>query len=148
MTWLFVDKLVPVPSLFFIGKNGTPLEVVTGITKTVEELESKIATVLERAELAIGEETSTAASQAAAPATGSSSQETNSTRVDDGSEVVCEGGVCYKKTNEQQPATNSASDESKSSQPQVADEAKLRRAKELMEKKRIEKEDANARVRR
>lgn len=47
----FLDKLVPIPSIFFIGKNGTPLDVVTGITKTVEELESKIAQVLERADL-------------------------------------------------------------------------------------------------
>lgn len=44
-----LDKLVPIPSIFFIGKNGAPLDVVTGITKTVEELESKIAQVLERA---------------------------------------------------------------------------------------------------
>lgn len=44
---------MPVPSIFFIGKNGTPLDVVTGITKTVEELETKMAQVLERAGLAM-----------------------------------------------------------------------------------------------
>lgn len=44
---LFSDKLVPLPSLFFIGKNGAPIEIVTGVTKTVDELNSKIDTVLE-----------------------------------------------------------------------------------------------------
>lgn len=48
---IYVDKLVPLPSMFFIGKNGTPLEIVTGITKTVEELVAKIDGVLEKANL-------------------------------------------------------------------------------------------------
>lgn len=39
---------MPLPSLFFIGKNGTPLEIVTGATRTVEELEKKIDNVLEK----------------------------------------------------------------------------------------------------
>lgn len=45
---LFADKLVPLPSLFFIGKNGTPIEIVTAVTKTVDELKSKIDKVLDR----------------------------------------------------------------------------------------------------
>lgn len=43
---LISDQLVPLPSLFFIGKNGTPIEVVTSMTKTVIELEEKIAGAL------------------------------------------------------------------------------------------------------
>ncbi|KAH8363830.1 hypothetical protein KR200_005129 [Drosophila serrata] len=39
-------KVVPVPSLFFIGKTGTPLEIATGITDSVEELIAKIDRVL------------------------------------------------------------------------------------------------------
>ncbi|KAH8364153.1 hypothetical protein KR084_003320 [Drosophila pseudotakahashii] len=39
-------KVVPVPSLFFIGKTGTPLEIATGITASVEELSDKIDKVL------------------------------------------------------------------------------------------------------
>ncbi|XP_016925921.3 UBX domain-containing protein 4 [Drosophila suzukii] len=39
-------KVVPVPSLFFIGKSGTPLEIATGITASVEELSEKIDKVL------------------------------------------------------------------------------------------------------
>ncbi|XP_017074180.1 UBX domain-containing protein 4 [Drosophila eugracilis] len=39
-------RVVPVPSLFFIGKSGTPLEIATGITESVEELTDKIDKVL------------------------------------------------------------------------------------------------------
>ncbi|EDV50415.2 UBX domain-containing protein 4 [Drosophila erecta] len=39
-------KVVPIPSLFFIGKTGTPLEIATGITASVEELTEKIDKVL------------------------------------------------------------------------------------------------------
>lgn len=39
---------MPLPSLFFIGKNGTPIEIVTAVTKTVDELKSKIDKVLDR----------------------------------------------------------------------------------------------------
>lgn len=46
LVWIFVDKLVPLPSLFFIGKNGAPIEIVTGVTKTIDELKSKIDIVL------------------------------------------------------------------------------------------------------
>lgn len=40
--------MVPVPSLFFIGENGTPLEIVAG-TITAIELVSKIDSVLTKA---------------------------------------------------------------------------------------------------
>lgn len=40
--------MVPVPSLFFIGENGTPLEIVAGSMTTVE-LVSKIDSVLTKA---------------------------------------------------------------------------------------------------
>ncbi|KAH8322442.1 hypothetical protein KR067_010279 [Drosophila pandora] len=39
-------RVVPIPSLFFIGKSGTPLEVATGVTASVEELVAKIDKVL------------------------------------------------------------------------------------------------------
>uniref|UniRef100_B4N5I9 UBX domain-containing protein 4 n=1 Tax=Drosophila willistoni TaxID=7260 RepID=B4N5I9_DROWI len=39
-------KVVPIPSIFFIGKTGTPLEIATGITTNVEELVDKIDKVL------------------------------------------------------------------------------------------------------
>ncbi|KAH0954503.1 hypothetical protein HN011_012157 [Eciton burchellii] len=43
-----IYQLVPVPSLFFIGENGTPLEIVAGST-TATELASKIDNVLLKA---------------------------------------------------------------------------------------------------
>lgn len=39
--------MVPVPSMFFIGGNGVPLEVVAGEV-TVPELLQKITSVLEK----------------------------------------------------------------------------------------------------
>ncbi|XP_020280469.1 UBX domain-containing protein 4 isoform X2 [Pseudomyrmex gracilis] len=43
-----IYQLVPVPSLFFIGENGTPLEIIAGNTTAVE-LASKIDNVLTKA---------------------------------------------------------------------------------------------------
>lgn len=43
-----IYQLVPVPSLFFIGENGTPLEIVAG-SVTAVELASKIDSVLTKA---------------------------------------------------------------------------------------------------
>ncbi|XP_017862437.1 PREDICTED: UBX domain-containing protein 4 [Drosophila arizonae] len=39
-------KVVPVPSIFFIGKSGTPLDIATGIVSGVDELLIKINKVL------------------------------------------------------------------------------------------------------
>ncbi|SPP86950.1 UBX domain-containing protein 4 [Drosophila guanche] len=39
-------KVVPIPSIFFIGKSGTPLDVATGIIASAEELAAKIDKVL------------------------------------------------------------------------------------------------------
>ncbi|KAH8300511.1 hypothetical protein KR018_010178 [Drosophila ironensis] len=44
--FLSLYKVVPVPSLFFIGKSGTPLEIATGVTACVEEVVAKIEKVL------------------------------------------------------------------------------------------------------
>lgn len=59
---------MPLPSIFFIGKNGTPVDVVTGVTQTVDELIGKIEIVLDRAGLksAGASGSSTAASAASA----------------------------------------------------------------------------------
>jgi hypothetical protein len=42
-----LDHLVPVPSLFFIGRNGVPLEIVAGEVN-VPELLHRITIVLEK----------------------------------------------------------------------------------------------------
>lgn len=44
-----IYQLVPIPSLFFIGQSGAPLEVIAGSTN-VADLTAKIETVLERVE--------------------------------------------------------------------------------------------------
>lgn len=41
--------MVPIPSIFFIGQNGTPIEVVAGETSAVD-LASKIDTILKKAD--------------------------------------------------------------------------------------------------
>ncbi|XP_033334844.1 UBX domain-containing protein 4 [Megalopta genalis] len=43
-----IYQLVPVPSVFFIGTNGSPLEIVAGTT-TANDLQTKIETVLTKA---------------------------------------------------------------------------------------------------
>jgi hypothetical protein len=47
-----LDHLVPVPSLFFIGGNGVPLEVVAGEVNEPELLR-RIASVLEKSGKAV-----------------------------------------------------------------------------------------------
>lgn len=140
--------MVPIPSLFFIGNNGTPLEVVTGITKTVDELESKIVSVLERAGLSSGAEQSSngLTTSQAVPATAAASTSSTSSNPGDDSEIVCEGNVCYKRPKEGESASAVPAEDTLSPQAQLAHEEKLRRAKELIDKKRLEKEEENARV--
>lgn len=67
-------------------------------------------------------------------------------------EIVCENGVCYKrpkvKTN-QTAATSSTTttqEEVDASAQQLSNEEKLERAKNLLEKKRKEKDEENERV--
>lgn len=157
----FADKLVPVPSLFFIGTNGVPLEIVTGITKSVEELDAKIENVLKQFD-------STSASFIAGKRTirrffqgllanvmhragEQATAEVQSTQSAD-PEVVCEGGVCYKRPKENKPEEPKESDASTSAaapapaSPELTTEEKVLRAKELIEKKRKAKEEEEARV--
>lgn len=47
MTLGLSDQLVPIPSLFFIGQNGAPIEVIAGDT-SVADLTAKIDTVLSK----------------------------------------------------------------------------------------------------
>lgn len=63
-------------------------------------------------------------------------------------EIVCENGVCYKRP--KQTATtneNVAIDStSQSNSSQLSNDEKLKRAKDLIEKKRLAKEEEDARV--
>nr|XP_046479752.1 UBX domain-containing protein 4 [Neodiprion pinetum] len=44
-----IYQLVPIPSMFFIGQNGTPIEIIAGET-SVADLTSKIDTILKKAD--------------------------------------------------------------------------------------------------
>ncbi|XP_055912324.1 UBX domain-containing protein 4 [Eupeodes corollae] len=63
MQFASLYQIVPVPSLFFIGKNGVPLDIATGIIDSSDELEKKIDNVLKLTGKA---STSSAASASAA----------------------------------------------------------------------------------
>lgn len=63
---------------------------------------------------------------------------------EDDTEIVCENGVCFKRPKENK--NEAASTESSDSASQISNEEKLKRAKELIEKKRKEKEEEDARV--
>ncbi|KAM7357201.1 uncharacterized protein ACRADG_002668 isoform 2-T2 [Cochliomyia hominivorax] len=49
MQFASIYRIVPVPSIFFIGKAGTALDVATKVLSSVEKLELKIAKVLQLA---------------------------------------------------------------------------------------------------
>lgn len=104
----FSDQLVPVPSIFFIH-NGIPMKIVTSAVKSIDELEDTIKSLMKNSQ-----ETST-----------SSTSQSND-------DIVCEGGVCYKK---------SEKPEEKSSPVETEEEKqeKIKKAMKLIEEKRIER---------
>lgn len=128
-----VDQVVPVPSIFFI-RNGIPVKVVTGATKTVAELEEAIKSVLNN-------ETS----QQQQKAQSSSQQEPAKTTKTDESEVVCEGGVCYKKPKEVDSSAPQPSSPTKTETEEEKQE-KIKKAMKLIEQKRIERVKEEARL--
>ncbi|XP_031618608.1 UBX domain-containing protein 4 [Contarinia nasturtii] len=139
MQFAAIYKLVPLPSLFFIGKNGAPIEIVTGVTKTVDELSSKIDGVLDGVK-------PKPASSAAASADLIANEQSAS---NEDSEVVCENGVCYKRPKQNETEVTSSTGETSSDSSngsQLTNEEKLARAKELIERKRIAKEEEDARL--
>lgn len=74
-----------------------------------------------------------------------------SASTDDDTEIVCENGVCFKRPKQNKTdavvTENGTSDGvASSSDSQFTNEEKLARAKELIEKKRKEKEEEDARV--
>lgn len=71
MQFAQIYQLVPLPSLFFIGKSGTPIEVVTGATTTVEELDSKIKSILEKSGVSSGASSSLISSEQSAASSSS-----------------------------------------------------------------------------
>lgn len=138
-----------------------PLEIVTGITKSAEELDAKIENVLKQfnsnsASFIAGKQNCRRffqgfLSNVMHRAGEQASAEVQSTHSAD-TEVVCEGGVCYKRPKESKPEDLKESDASTSAEapapasPELSTEEKVQRAKELIEKKRKAKEEEEARV--
>lgn len=154
--------MVPLPSLFFIGKNGTPIEVITGLTATSNDLEQKIRSVIERTgkekrnELLTQSSSnfsslpaptpsssstpaasaSLIATEQAAASTSTSTPTPQSSSADP--DIVCKDGVCYRKTDEEKQAEKE----------ELTTDQKVERAKELIEKKKKEKENEDAEAQR
>uniref|UniRef100_A0A0K8V3S4 UBX domain-containing protein 4 n=1 Tax=Bactrocera latifrons TaxID=174628 RepID=A0A0K8V3S4_BACLA len=126
MQFATIYQVVPVPSIFFIGKTGTPLEIGTGIIASIGELEEKINKVLtlsghstpstQSSSTFITAEQNAAASKLTtqkespdapsadnkSPSTSKSTTETvSAVKQDDQTEIICDGDVCYKKPKEQ-----------------------------------------------
>lgn len=149
-----IYKLVPLPSLFFIGSNGQPIDIVTGVIGSSQELSDRIKNVASRAQINLpgatvanvepnlpGPSTSQSStppgpptSQSSSPPVASTSQSSSSTE-----EVVCEGDVCRKVT---KPSATPESPETESNTKSLEEKVKL--AKELLEKKKQEKEKEEA----
>lgn len=167
MQFAKIYQVVPVPSIFFIGKTGTPLEIGTGIIASIGELEEKINKVLtlsghstpstqssttfitaeqnaaESKPTAKNDSTDAALADNSSPSTSQSTIETvSAVKQDEQTEIICDGDVCYKKTKEQKEDIV-PTDEKPQSSINVDAKAQLEEAKKKMEeqrRKRIEEE--------
>jgi len=134
-----IYQLVPVPSMFFIGGNGVPLEVVAGEV-TVPELLQKITSVLEKS----GKVVSPTEAESEAAATGMQDTKQNSPKIiPDRAGCMVEGASTSKE--EVMQVTKASESQTQVAAPAVKEtlnaEEKLERAKQLVEKKRKEKEE-------
>jgi len=133
---------VPVPSLFFI-KNGIPIKVVTSVVKSSDEIIEAIDGIIksETSSSSVNDNAETKKESAVSqevPTTPTTSQSIEP-EVKTSPEVVCEGGVCYKKEPEKLPET--LSDETLNEKVETEEEKqeKIKRAMKLIEEKRIER---------
>ncbi|XP_065360492.1 UBX domain-containing protein 4 [Calliphora vicina] len=166
MQFASIFQIVPVPSIFFIGEAGKPLDIATGVLASIEELEGKIAKVLQLAGKTpaasaindfIREESKASGSTGAEakkeevkmPESKESSTETSE-------EIVCENGVCFKQTKEpvqeekadqvEEEKSQTAQDEEAKSQAAQDEEAKLAETRKFLEQKRRERIEEEKRM--
>ncbi|XP_076268841.1 UBX domain-containing protein 4-like isoform X2 [Rhynchophorus ferrugineus] len=118
-------KQTPVPSIYFIGKNGSPLKIVTEASDS-----GTLITQLDDVLVKSGINTSNSAVSQSFIDT----EQSSSAKPDN---VVCENGVCTIKK-DTQPSAPSTSTEGEGSAPTT--EEKIEKAKQLLEAKRLEKE--------
>lgn len=132
-----IYKLVPLPSLFFIGSNGQPIDIVTGVIASSQELSDRIRNVASRAQISLpSASAANVEPNLPGPSTASTSPSTSTTEV-----VVCEGDVCRKVTI---PSETPAPETPETAANTKSLEDKMKLAKELLEKKKEEKEKEDA----
>jgi len=141
-----IYKLVPVPSMFFIGGNGIPLEVVAGEI-TVPGLLQKITSVLEKS----GKVVSPIEAEGEAAATAMQDAKQNSPEIiPDRAGCMVEGASTFKE--EVVQVTNPSDSQTQAAAPAVKEtlnvEEKMERAKQLVEKKHKEKEEEDKQTQR
>lgn len=161
MQFASIYQMVPVPSIFFIGKTGTPLDIATGVVASVEELESKIIKVLESS----GKATSTASAatsmtnafikeESKATSSDAAVKETpkvpNEDKEDESSnEVVCKDSICFKKPKDSLQYEEKKNLEDTAGTSQSAsneEEAKLEETRKFLEQKRRERIEEEKRL--
>ncbi|XP_075160389.1 UBX domain-containing protein 4 [Haematobia irritans] len=174
MQFASIYQMVPVPSLFFIGKSGTPLDICTSVIANVDELEMKVAKVLELAgkkqptsgsnssQEFISQEAKASTSQASptkkeAPIEQKKVEvkenvvETNNAGHED---IVCDGDVCVKKPKETSTPLAPLKQEEKEKKLQENDqnltekekEDKMAETRKILEQKRRERVEEEKRL--
>ncbi|KAG5877720.1 hypothetical protein JTB14_037170 [Gonioctena quinquepunctata] len=141
-----IYKQPSVPSIYFIGKSGAPLDIITG-NDDLDNITGKIDDILSKSGISVNS-TASSLTTSLLDSERSSGEQSN--------ETVCENGVCLIKTTDlnsetEKPSSssekikmsgsedsNSKSEENKKEEPTPED--KVQRAKELLEMKRIQKE--------
>lgn len=126
LIYLRADQVVPVPSLFFIGANGAPLEVVSGRVSS-SDLEKKIDSILEKA----GKKTSPGSSASLIDAERSTASGSTTSSIPKPSVSVEETA----SADSEKPASSSG--ETVPKEPTT--EEKLERARQLIELQRLQK---------
>ncbi|KAL1501663.1 hypothetical protein ABEB36_006954 [Hypothenemus hampei] len=122
-------KETPVPSIYFIGRNGSPIKIITEASSP-DNLSKELDNILVKAgikPISLTEENN--ASESGIKSEQSPNKPDN---------VVCENGVC-KIQNDPKPSAETPST-SNGDQANSSNEDKLERAKKLLEMKRLEKE--------
>lgn len=133
---------MPVPSLFFI-KNGIPIKVVTSVVKSSDEIIEAIDVIIknETSSSSVNDNAETKKESAVSqevPTTPTTSQPIEP-EVKTSPEIVCEGGVCYKKEPENLPETSSDKKSNEKVETEEEKQEKIKRAMKLIEEKRIER---------
>ncbi|KAI8120901.1 UBX domain-containing protein 4 [Lucilia cuprina] len=158
MQFASIFQIVPVPSIFFIGKAGTPLDIATGVVASIEELEGKIGKVLQLAGKTpanaalndfIQEEAKASSSSKAQITKEDVKQEETTESKQPSEEIVCKDGVCYKKSKEieqKDEEKEAVVVEEEKAQTNALEEDKLAETRKYLEQKRRERIEEEKRL--